>query len=132
MIDGRQGRCNGGVAAAYFFMIVASPSSETWAATMRADQGARLDEAVLRVCKRSGLRRAMVGVESGAQSMMGMKPTFNLGRSMLAMRYATPKTKGALSAGGEAGRSGRHCPNLEAPAIGRRLQCSTLRANRWR
>ena len=43
----------------------------TWAATMRADQGARLDEAVLRVCKRSGLRRAMVGVESGAQSMMG-------------------------------------------------------------
>ena len=42
----------------------------TWAATMRADQGVRLDEASWALCKRSGLRRAMVGVESGSQSMM--------------------------------------------------------------
>jgi anaerobic magnesium-protoporphyrin IX monomethyl ester cyclase len=42
----------------------------TWAATMRADQGVRLDEAILVECKRSGLRRAMVGVESGSQAMM--------------------------------------------------------------
>lgn len=42
----------------------------TWAATMRADQGVRLDEAEWALCKRSGLRRAMVGVESGSQAMM--------------------------------------------------------------
>jgi anaerobic magnesium-protoporphyrin IX monomethyl ester cyclase len=42
----------------------------TWAATMRADQGVRLDDAILAECKRSGLRRAMVGVESGSQAMM--------------------------------------------------------------
>ena len=42
----------------------------SWAATMRADQGVRLDDAALALCKRSGLRRAMVGVESGSQRMM--------------------------------------------------------------
>jgi anaerobic magnesium-protoporphyrin IX monomethyl ester cyclase len=42
----------------------------TWAATMRADQGVRLDEATLALCKRSGLRRAMVGVESGSQTLL--------------------------------------------------------------
>jgi radical SAM superfamily enzyme YgiQ (UPF0313 family) len=41
-----------------------------WAATMRADQGARLSEDDWRLCKRSGLRRVMVGVESGSQAMM--------------------------------------------------------------
>jgi anaerobic magnesium-protoporphyrin IX monomethyl ester cyclase len=42
----------------------------TWAATMRADQGVRLDEREWAICKRSGLRRVMVGVESGSQAMM--------------------------------------------------------------
>jgi len=42
----------------------------TWAATMRADQGVRLDEREWAACKRSGLRRVMVGVESGSQAMM--------------------------------------------------------------
>ncbi|MDP9152078.1 MAG: B12-binding domain-containing radical SAM protein, partial [Myxococcota bacterium] len=42
----------------------------TWAATMRADQGVRLDANEWALCKRSGLRRAMVGVESGSQAMM--------------------------------------------------------------
>jgi anaerobic magnesium-protoporphyrin IX monomethyl ester cyclase len=42
----------------------------TWAATMRADQGARLSEDVMAKCKRSGLRRVIVGVESGSQEMM--------------------------------------------------------------
>jgi radical SAM superfamily enzyme YgiQ (UPF0313 family) len=37
----------------------------TWAATMRADQGARLDDGVLAECRAAGLRRVMVGVESG-------------------------------------------------------------------
>ena len=42
----------------------------TWAATMRADQGARLSEEALAKCKRSGLRRVIIGVESGSQAMM--------------------------------------------------------------
>ena len=42
----------------------------TWMATMRADQGARLDERVLMACRHSGLRRVMVGLESGSQSML--------------------------------------------------------------
>src|SRR6185295_10098977 len=39
----------------------------TWAATMRADQGARLPEEVMATCRRSGLRRVLIGVESGSQ-----------------------------------------------------------------
>ena len=42
----------------------------TWTATMRADQGARLDEEVLALCRRSGLRRVMIGVESGSPEML--------------------------------------------------------------
>lgn len=42
----------------------------TWAATMRADQGDRLSDAVLARCKQSGLRRVIIGVESGSQEMM--------------------------------------------------------------
>ena len=42
----------------------------TWMATMRADQGARLDERVLMACRHSGLRRVMIGLESGAQGML--------------------------------------------------------------
>ena len=42
----------------------------TWAATMRADQGARLPDAVWARLKRSGLRRVLVGVESGSQAML--------------------------------------------------------------
>ena len=39
----------------------------TWFGTLRADQGRRLDEAVLATCKRSGLRRVMIGMEAGSQ-----------------------------------------------------------------
>jgi radical SAM superfamily enzyme YgiQ (UPF0313 family) len=42
----------------------------TWAATMRADQGARLPEEVMAKCRQSGLRRVIIGVESGSQAMM--------------------------------------------------------------
>ena len=42
----------------------------TWAATMRADQGDRLPEEVMAKCRRSGLRRVIVGVESGSQEML--------------------------------------------------------------
>jgi anaerobic magnesium-protoporphyrin IX monomethyl ester cyclase len=42
----------------------------SWAATMRADQGARLAPGTLELCKRSGLRRVLVGVESGSPDML--------------------------------------------------------------
>src|SRR5919109_939279 len=42
----------------------------TWAATMRADQGDRLPESVMAKCKQSGLRRVLIGVESGSQEMI--------------------------------------------------------------
>jgi anaerobic magnesium-protoporphyrin IX monomethyl ester cyclase len=42
----------------------------SWAATMRADQGVRLEKAEWDLCKKSGLRRVMVGVESGSQVML--------------------------------------------------------------
>lgn len=44
--------------------------SISWAATMRADQGDRLTDEVMAACKRSGLRRVMIGVESGSQETM--------------------------------------------------------------
>ncbi len=42
----------------------------TWAGTLRADQGVRLPDEVWRLCVRSGLRRVLVGVETGSRQMM--------------------------------------------------------------
>jgi anaerobic magnesium-protoporphyrin IX monomethyl ester cyclase len=42
----------------------------TWAATMRADQGSRMSDADFAICAKSGLRRLLIGVESGSQEMM--------------------------------------------------------------
>ena len=42
----------------------------TWAGTMRADQGSRMTEEDFDYCKKAGLRRVLVGVESGSQMMM--------------------------------------------------------------
>jgi anaerobic magnesium-protoporphyrin IX monomethyl ester cyclase len=42
----------------------------TWAGTMRADQGCRLEDADWQLAKQSGLRRLLIGVESGSQEMM--------------------------------------------------------------
>ncbi|MBB6254196.1 B12-binding domain-containing radical SAM protein [Nitrospirillum iridis] len=42
----------------------------TWAGTMRADQGVRLPDEIWRLCVRSGLRRVLVGVETGSHEMM--------------------------------------------------------------
>ena len=50
--------------------IVESGVRFTWAATMRADQGVRLPEEVWKLCKQSGLRRLLVGVESGDDEML--------------------------------------------------------------
>jgi anaerobic magnesium-protoporphyrin IX monomethyl ester cyclase len=42
----------------------------TWAGTMRADQGVRLPEDVWELCRAAGLRRLLVGVESGSDEML--------------------------------------------------------------
>ena len=42
----------------------------TWTATLRADQACRLGESLFEKTVRSGLRRVMVGVESGSQDML--------------------------------------------------------------
>lgn len=42
----------------------------TWAGTMRADQGVRLPDEIWALSKRSGLRRLLVGVESGSDEML--------------------------------------------------------------
>jgi radical SAM superfamily enzyme YgiQ (UPF0313 family) len=42
----------------------------TWAGTMRADQCSRMSDEALLTCKRSGLRRVLVGVESGSPEML--------------------------------------------------------------
>jgi anaerobic magnesium-protoporphyrin IX monomethyl ester cyclase len=50
--------------------LIASGVKISWAATMRADQGVRLPEDVWALCKQSGLRRLLVGVESGSNEML--------------------------------------------------------------
>jgi anaerobic magnesium-protoporphyrin IX monomethyl ester cyclase len=50
--------------------IIESGMAITWAATMRADQGVRLPDAVWLRCKQSGLRRLLVGVESGSNEVL--------------------------------------------------------------
>jgi radical SAM superfamily enzyme YgiQ (UPF0313 family) len=41
-----------------------------WTGTMRADQGHRLPDETLTLCRQSGLRRVMVGVEAGTDEML--------------------------------------------------------------
>jgi radical SAM superfamily enzyme YgiQ (UPF0313 family) len=50
--------------------FVEAGSRFSWTATMRADQGYRLPDEVYELCVRSGLRRVMIGVESGSQEML--------------------------------------------------------------
>ncbi len=42
----------------------------TWSAAMRADQGVKLTDEIFRLCARSGLRQAIIGVESGSREML--------------------------------------------------------------
>ena len=42
----------------------------SWAGTMRADQGFRMEDEDFALCAKSGLRRVLIGVESGSQAMM--------------------------------------------------------------
>ncbi len=51
-------------------LFIDSEMEFTWAATMRADQGSRMTEEEFELLKKSGLRRLLIGVESGSQEMM--------------------------------------------------------------
>jgi radical SAM superfamily enzyme YgiQ (UPF0313 family) len=42
----------------------------SWMATMRADQGCRMDDRLFALARRAGLRSVMVGVESGSQALL--------------------------------------------------------------
>jgi radical SAM superfamily enzyme YgiQ (UPF0313 family) len=42
----------------------------SWAATLRADQAVRLGEEALELCVKSGLRRVLIGVESGSPATL--------------------------------------------------------------
>jgi anaerobic magnesium-protoporphyrin IX monomethyl ester cyclase len=50
--------------------LLARGVSVTWTATLRADQACRMGEPLLKKCVRAGLRRVMVGVESGSQQTL--------------------------------------------------------------
>jgi len=50
--------------------LIESGMKITWAATMRADQGVRMPDEVWQRCKQSGLRRLLVGVESGSNEVL--------------------------------------------------------------
>ncbi len=50
--------------------LVAEGSPFSWAATMRADQGARLTDEDFHLLARSGLRKLLIGVESGSPTML--------------------------------------------------------------
>lgn len=50
--------------------FIAAKLPVTWTATLRADQGHRLDDASWAKAKRSGLKRVMIGIESGSQAML--------------------------------------------------------------
>jgi radical SAM superfamily enzyme YgiQ (UPF0313 family) len=50
--------------------LLARGVQAAWTATLRADQACRLSEALLAKAARAGLRRVMVGVESGSQATL--------------------------------------------------------------
>jgi len=51
-------------------LFLARSISVAWTATLRADQACRMGEALFAKCVRAGLRRVMVGVESGSQDTL--------------------------------------------------------------
>jgi radical SAM superfamily enzyme YgiQ (UPF0313 family) len=80
---------------AFADQIVASGMKISWAATMRADQAVRLPDEVWARCKQSGLRRLLVGVESGSDEMLKrirkdikIEQVFHTVRQMLKYRIA--------------------------------------------
>jgi radical SAM superfamily enzyme YgiQ (UPF0313 family) len=51
-------------------VLIGAGLGVAWTGTMRADQGFRLPDETLELCRRSGLRRVMVGVEAGTDEQL--------------------------------------------------------------
>jgi len=63
--------------------------SFTWFGTMRADQGARMDDALFKLCKKSGLAESNDRVEAGsAGDDNWMKKDIRLNRFMRVLKIA--------------------------------------------
>ena len=50
--------------------ILSSGCRFTWSATLRADQGRRMDDQVFALCRASGLRDVVLGLESGSEETL--------------------------------------------------------------
>jgi radical SAM superfamily enzyme YgiQ (UPF0313 family) len=50
--------------------MLASGLRCTWSATLRADQGRRMDDALFALCRASGLRSVVLGLESGSEETL--------------------------------------------------------------
>ena len=71
--------------------------SFAWTATLRADQACRMGEPLLAKAIRSGLRRVMIGVESGSQAMLdAMKKDLRLDQVMAAAAMCRDHRLGAI------------------------------------
>jgi radical SAM superfamily enzyme YgiQ (UPF0313 family) len=69
----------------------------TWMATMRGDQGTRLDDDILLACRHAGLRRVMIGLESGSQPMLDwMKKDLKLEQVFIAAEKCRRQGIGVL------------------------------------
>ena len=69
----------------------------TWTATLRADQACRIGDELFAKAVRSGLRRVMVGVESGSQSMLDrLQKDMKLDQVRVAAEMCTRQGVGAI------------------------------------
>ena len=69
----------------------------TWTATLRADQACRLGDELFAKAVRSGLRRVMVGVESGSQAMLDrLQKDMKLDQVRIAAEMCTRHGVGAI------------------------------------
>lgn len=50
--------------------LLASQLEVTWSATLRADQGRRMDDELFAMCKASGLRDVVLGLEAGSEETL--------------------------------------------------------------
>jgi len=71
--------------------------SVAWTATMRADQACRLSDALLDKAVAAGLRRVMIGVESGSQRMLDwMKKDMTVEQVLAAAERCAARDVGAI------------------------------------
>lgn len=69
----------------------------TWTATLRADQACRIGEDLFAKAVRAGLRRVMVGVESGSQAMLDrLQKDMKIDQVRLAAEMCTRHRVGAI------------------------------------